>query len=51
VNVSLENRMKDPTNPHVHGLHVSPNDNSDNVFVSIDPGSSFVSPHRWHWTW
>jgi FtsP/CotA-like multicopper oxidase with cupredoxin domain len=41
VNVSLENRMKDPTNLHVHGLHVSPNGNSDNVFVSIDPGSSF----------
>ena len=41
VNVSLENKMLDPTNLHVHGLHVSPRGNSDNVFVSIDPGSSF----------
>ena len=41
VNVSLENQMTEPTNLHVHGLHVSPNGNSDNVFVSIDPGSSF----------
>ncbi|MHB1235812.1 MAG: multicopper oxidase family protein, partial [Microbacteriaceae bacterium] len=41
VKVTVENHMKDPTNLHVHGLHVSPNGNSDNVFVSIEPGSSF----------
>lgn len=29
-------------NLHTHGLHVSPSGNSDNVFVSINPGSSFT---------
>ena len=29
------------TNLHTHGLHVSPSNNSDNVFVEITPGSSF----------
>jgi FtsP/CotA-like multicopper oxidase with cupredoxin domain len=41
MNVTLENRLGDPTNLHVHGLHVSPQDNSDNVLVSVEPGSSF----------
>jgi len=30
------------TNLHTHGLHVSPNGNSDNVFVSVSPGQSFT---------
>ena len=29
------------TNLHVHGLHVSPSDNSDNIFLSIKAGDSF----------
>ena len=29
------------TNLHTHGLHVSPQANSDNIFVEIDPGSTF----------
>src|SRR5690349_12356967 len=29
------------TNLHTHGLHVSPSDNSDNVFREIGPGQSF----------
>lgn len=29
------------TNLHTHGLHVSPNDSSDNVFREIGPGQSF----------
>ncbi|MBN9151148.1 MAG: multicopper oxidase family protein [Cryobacterium sp.] len=41
VKVSVENQLSEPTNLHVHGLHVSPSGNSDNVLVSIDPGSSF----------
>ncbi|MBA3643682.1 MAG: multicopper oxidase domain-containing protein, partial [Chloroflexia bacterium] len=31
----------DITNLHVHGLHVSPRDNGDNVFVHVMPGESF----------
>lgn len=29
------------TNLHTHGLHVSPNGNSDNVFLDIKPGETF----------
>lgn len=46
VNVSLENGLKDPTNLHVHGLHVSPQGNSDNVLVSVDPGTVFDYEYR-----
>ncbi|MDQ8952188.1 multicopper oxidase family protein [Acinetobacter rudis] len=31
----------DTTNMHTHGLWVSPRDKSDNVFVSISPGTKF----------
>lgn len=41
VQVRLVNRLVTATNLHVHGLHVSPQDNSDNVFVSVEPGESF----------
>ena len=35
------NEIDQPTNLHTHGLHVSPSGNSDNIFVSIEPGESF----------
>ncbi len=38
----LVNRLAEPTNLHFHGLHVSPADNHDNVFVSVAPGGSFT---------
>ncbi|KGJ72002.1 copper oxidase [Cryobacterium roopkundense] len=41
LNVSLRNGLTDATNLHVHGLHVSPEDNSDNMFVMINAGDSF----------
>lgn len=41
LNVSLNNGLADPSNLHVHGLHVSPNDNSDNMFVTVAAGESF----------
>lgn len=34
------------TNLHVHGLHVSPRFNSDNVFVQLDPGQSFTYEYQ-----
>lgn len=46
VNVTLENGLRDPTNVHVHGLHVSPQGNSDNVLLSVDPGTSFEYEYR-----
>lgn len=37
VHVSLVNKLPIPTNLHVHGLHVSPEGESDNVFISLNP--------------
>ena len=41
IRVAMANGLEAPTNLHVHGLHVSPEDNGDNPFVSIEPGGSF----------
>jgi FtsP/CotA-like multicopper oxidase with cupredoxin domain len=41
LRVQLVNRLTDPTNLHVYGLHVSPEGNSDNPFVTIHPGATF----------
>ncbi len=46
LNVSLDNRLNATTNLHVHGLHVSPEGNSDNVFLAIEPGKSFDYEYR-----
>lgn len=40
LDVTLENRLGNPTNLHVHGLHVSPQGNSDNPLISVGPGTS-----------
>jgi FtsP/CotA-like multicopper oxidase with cupredoxin domain len=41
VTLDLENRLAAGTNLHVHGLHVSPEGNSDNVFVHVEEGETF----------
>ena len=41
LRVALRNGLADPTNLHVHGLHVSPEGNSDNPFVMVEPGTAF----------
>ncbi|TDW29756.1 multicopper oxidase family protein [Cryobacterium psychrophilum] len=41
LSVSLRNGLTDPSNLHVHGLHVSPENNSDNMFVTVPAGESF----------
>ncbi|MGV8911246.1 MAG: multicopper oxidase family protein [Rhodoglobus sp.] len=41
LTVNLKNGLTDPSNLHVHGLHVSPEGNSDNMFVTVEAGSSF----------
>jgi len=46
VRVRLRNGLDDPTNLHVHGLHVSPEGNSDNPFVMIEPGATFDYDYR-----
>ncbi len=46
LRVTLENQLNATTNLHVHGLHVSPEGNSDNVLVAIDPGTSFAYEYQ-----
>jgi FtsP/CotA-like multicopper oxidase with cupredoxin domain len=41
VRIQLVNRLNDPTNLHLHGLHVSPEGNGDNAFVTVKPAASF----------
>ena len=38
---STEHAMTCDTNLHVHGLHVSPEGNSDNIFLTVKAGESF----------
>ncbi len=40
VNTSLPH-LVNSTNFHTHGLHVSPSGNSDNVLVTVDPGTPY----------
>ena len=44
--VRLTNRLDQPTNLHTHGMRVSPQGNSDNPFVQIEPGASFDYLYR-----
>ena len=37
VSVKLINKLPIPTNLHVHGLHVSPQGDSDNIFLTVNP--------------
>lgn len=41
IKIHLINELPEVTNLHTHGLHVSPSDNSDNVFLNIPPGETF----------
>ena len=38
--IRFTNRLPELTNLHLHGLHVSPSGNADNVFLEIPPGES-----------
>ena len=37
----LRNELKQHTNVHYHGMHVSPDGNSDNIFLMVHPGETF----------
>lgn len=41
MEIAFENRLDQRTNLHVHGMHVSPAGNSDNVFLDVEPGKTF----------
>jgi suppressor of ftsI len=42
IDLTLDNRLDEHTNIHFHGLHVSPVDNGDNIFLSVEPGERFA---------
>ena len=46
LRIRLTNHLDQPTNLHAHGLHVSPVGNSDNPFISVEPGASFDYAYR-----
>jgi FtsP/CotA-like multicopper oxidase with cupredoxin domain len=46
LSVRLENHLAEATNLHLHGLHVSPQGNGDNVFLAVLPGTSFDYRYR-----
>lgn len=46
LRIELVNRLPAPTNLHVHGLHVSPAGNGDNVFVTVASGRSHHYEYR-----
>lgn len=39
--VRLTNGLDQPTNLHTHGLRISPQGNSDNPFIRVEPGATF----------
>ena len=41
LRVDLVNHLDQPTNLHTHGLQVSPQGNSDNPFLMVEPGETF----------
>lgn len=46
LDLSLVNRLPEMTNLHTHGWHVSPEGNSDNVYVHIHPGETYRYSYR-----
>jgi FtsP/CotA-like multicopper oxidase with cupredoxin domain len=46
LNVRLTNSLDQPTNLHMHGLHVSPQGAGDNVFVVVEPGAAHDYEYR-----
>ncbi len=40
LRIELVNRLEEVTNLHLHGLHVTPQGNGDNVFLAVEPGGS-----------
>ncbi|AFZ43882.1 multicopper oxidase type 2 [Halothece sp. PCC 7418] len=42
VRIRAKNRLSQPTNLHYHGLHISPQEPADNIFLSLSPGESYT---------
>ncbi|WP_246041264.1 multicopper oxidase family protein [Streptomyces cadmiisoli] len=46
MEITFENKLDKQTNLHVHGMHVSPAANSDNVLLATEPGKTFRYSYR-----
>ncbi|MGW7636557.1 multicopper oxidase family protein [Streptomyces decoyicus] len=46
MELAVVNKIDKVTNLHVHGLHVSPSGNSDNIFLAIEPGQTYHYAYR-----
>ncbi|BCW06141.1 multicopper oxidase family protein [Arthrobacter sp. NtRootA1] len=46
LKIRLINNLSEPTNLHMHGLHVSPQGNGDNPFIRVDPGTAVDYEYR-----
>ncbi|MEV7185173.1 multicopper oxidase family protein [Kitasatospora sp. NPDC093102] len=46
VELAMTNAGSEDTNLHVHGLHVSPENPSDDIFIAIKPGETFHYSYR-----
>ena len=46
LRIELVNSLDQVTNLHLHGLHVSPEGNGDNVFLAVEPGRSQQYEYR-----
>lgn len=40
MEIALVNQLTEATNYHFHGFHVSPSGNSDNIFLTVEPGQT-----------
>jgi FtsP/CotA-like multicopper oxidase with cupredoxin domain len=40
LEINLINNLNEPTNLHFHGFHVSPANDSDNIFLEVAPGKT-----------
>ena len=46
ITVNFKNELAESTNLHAHGLHVSPEGNSDNVMIEVHPGETFTYEYQ-----
>lgn len=42
VRIHFTNKLAQPTSLHYHGLHISPNGNADNAFLSVPPNEQLT---------
>jgi FtsP/CotA-like multicopper oxidase with cupredoxin domain len=46
IKLHFSNQLNELTNLHMHGFHVSPSGNSDNIFLHVQPGDTYDYEYR-----